>query len=88
MGTVVRPRDGHTAHTLLLSLWGVLDLHNNLDAVVVEREKLLDWEFPEPHSDDMKQDCDLCYLLNVSIELLAPKAVVLWSSMMLLREGT
>lgn len=49
---------------------------------------MLDWELPEPHSDDMKQDCDLCYFLSVSIELLAPKAMVLWSSTVLLSEGT
>lgn len=70
----------------------MLDLHNSLDAIVEERGKLLVWELPEAPSDgstlDNKQDCDLCYLFDVSIELLAPKAMVLWSSMMLLREGT
>lgn len=65
-----------------------MDLHNNLDVIVEEREKLLNWELPELPSDDIKQDCDLCSLLNVSIELLAPKAMVLWPSGMLLREGT
>lgn len=52
----------------------MFDLHNNLDATVDERGKLLGWELPElpraGNTHDMKQESDLCCLLIAFNELL------------------